>query len=74
MMPKPGMYRHFKGGLYLVLGYGTHSETLKPMVIYKHVGEERLWVRPLHEWNKPAFYKGQKVKRFRRESDRNYYI
>lgn len=32
----PGLYRHFKGGLYRVLGIAKHSETLEEFVVYKH--------------------------------------
>jgi hypothetical protein len=31
----PGLYRHFKGGLYLVLGTVLHHHTGDEMVIYK---------------------------------------
>lgn len=44
---KPGLYRHFKGNLYTVLGLTTHSETGEPMVVYRaEYGERGLWVRP----------------------------
>lgn len=33
---QPGRYRHFKGREYEVLCIATHSETLEPMVVYKH--------------------------------------
>ena len=32
---KIGLYRHFKGNLYEVLGTATHSETREPMVVYR---------------------------------------
>ena len=44
---KTGLYRHFKGGRYVVLGTATHSETEEEMVLYHPEHEpERLWVRP----------------------------
>lgn len=44
---KLGIYEHFKGGRYEVVGFAKHSETLEKMVLYKHEGGEELWVRPL---------------------------
>jgi 8-oxo-dGTP pyrophosphatase MutT (NUDIX family) len=32
---KLGLWRHYKGGTYRVLGVVRHSETLEPMVLYK---------------------------------------
>ena len=49
---KPGKYRHYKGGLYEVLGIARHSETLEEMVVYKSLYDSpdfpagALWVRP----------------------------
>ena len=49
---KTGLYRHFKGNLYEVLGTATHSETGEPMVVYRALyGEYGLWVRPAAMWN-----------------------
>ena len=49
---KPGIYRHFKGNEYEVIGIAKHSETLEPMVVYKALyGEGEIWVRPAHMWN-----------------------
>jgi len=48
---KPGIYRHFKGNLYELIGVAKHSETLEPMVVYRALyGEGGLWVRPAHMW------------------------
>lgn len=42
-----GIYRHFKGGEYDVLGCVRHSETLEPLVLYRALyGARGLWVRP----------------------------
>ena len=44
----PGIYRHFKGNLYDVMGVARHSESLEPQVVYRALyGERGLWVRPL---------------------------
>ena len=48
---KPGIWQHFKGNRYRVLGVASHSETLEPMVVYQALyGEGGLWVRPLSMW------------------------
>ena len=42
-----GLYRHYKGGQYEVIGTARHSETLEPMTIYRALyGSRGLWVRP----------------------------
>ena len=49
---KPGIYRHFKGNLYQVLGLASPAETMEPMVVYRALyGEHGLWVRPAAMWN-----------------------
>jgi hypothetical protein len=49
---KPGIYRHFKGNLYRLIGVASHSETLEPMVVYQALyGEQGLWVRPAAMWS-----------------------
>jgi hypothetical protein len=46
-------HRHYKGGLYRVLGTATHSETREPLVVYEHLWphERGLWVRPAPMFN-----------------------
>lgn len=42
-----GLYRHYKGGQYEVIGTARHSETLEPMTVYRALyGAHGLWVRP----------------------------
>ena len=48
----PGQYRHYKGGLYEVVGTVRHSETLEPMTLYRALyGDRGLWVRPAAMFN-----------------------
>ena len=48
---RPGVYRHFKGGLYLLLGQACHSETMEKMVVYQALyGERGWWIRPADMW------------------------
>ena len=41
-----GIYKHFKGDLYIVEDIGYDCETLEKVVIYRALyGEHKLWVR-----------------------------
>ncbi len=43
-----GVYEHYKGNRYKVLGVGRHSETEEEMVIYQGLyGDGDYWIRPL---------------------------
>ena len=66
MNPIPlGVYRHYKGNEYEVVGFAKNSETLEDMVIYKALyGERGTWVRPLSMWDNPIESDGKTVKRF----------
>lgn len=42
-----GIYEHYKGKKYCVVGVAKHSETLEELVVYRQLyGEHGLWVRP----------------------------
>ena len=66
MNPVPlGIYHHYKGNHYEVIGFARHSETLEDMVIYKALyGEGGTWVRPLSMWDNLIEVDGKTVKRF----------
>ena len=65
---KLGVYRHYKGNKYEVIGVASHSETLEPMVVYRALyGEHGLWVRPASMWSEDVEVNGEKVKRFELE-------
>ena len=60
-----GLYRHFKGNLYKVIGIATHSETLEEMVVYvPQYGEGKMWVRPLDNFLSKKIVDGEEVQRF----------
>ena len=62
----PGIYRHYKGRQYEVLGLAKHSETMEDMVIYKALyGEYDIWVRPLSMWENLIEVDGKMIKRFK---------
>ncbi|UYF99298.1 MULTISPECIES: DUF1653 domain-containing protein [unclassified Halomonas] len=63
--PAPGIYRHYKGALYEVLGTAQHSETEEPLVVYRALyGEYGLWVRPLEMFIETVEVQGQQQPRF----------
>ncbi|NLL01588.1 MAG: DUF1653 domain-containing protein [Mollicutes bacterium] len=43
-----GIYRHFKGHLYIVECIATHTETLEELVIYRNLETNEIWARPSH--------------------------
>ena len=62
---KCGVYRHFKGNLYEVLGFAYHSEDMSVMVVYKALyGDMELWVRDARMWEEYVVRDGVKMKRF----------
>lgn len=68
---KPGIYQHYKGKNYQVLGVGHHSETHEPLVIYRSLyftpdfGENALWVRPYNQFIEIIEKNGKKLPRYR---------
>lgn len=63
--PKRGIYRHFKGNQYELVGIARHSETLEEMVVYRAMyGEGGLWVRPLEMWTETVERDGKTFQRF----------
>ena len=70
--PKPGVYRHYKGGEYVVLGLARNSEDPeKEFVVYRSLlrsGKFRtgtIWVRPKAMFMGSVVVDGKKVKRFK---------
>jgi hypothetical protein len=49
-MFKPGLYRHYKGGLYTALCLVTHHDSRQPMVLYTSLTYGGTNVRPLVGW------------------------
>ena len=65
-MYKPGIYEHYKGNRYELIGVANHSETLEKMVVYRALyGENELWVRPAGMWDETVISDGRSIKRFR---------
>jgi hypothetical protein len=60
VMLMTGIYKHYKGGYYQVLGIGAHSETDERLVAYvsvlpapgtPHLPGPRMRLRPVHMWD-----------------------
>ncbi|ETN93454.1 hypothetical protein U062_01343 [Gammaproteobacteria bacterium MOLA455] len=61
----PGIYKHYKGNLYEVIGVAQHSETEEMMAVYKTLyGDFSLWVRPLTMFMETLDIGGKTVARF----------
>ena len=64
----PGLYRHYKGLPYQVLGTVRHSETLEAMTLYRALyGQRGLWVRPAAMFQEDVVVGGVRQPRFRWE-------
>lgn len=67
---KPGIYKHFKGNKYKVIGIARHSETLEKLVIYQALydsekfGKNAIWARPLSLFKSTKIVDGKEVPRF----------
>ncbi len=64
-MLRPGLYQHYKGNHYEVLGVARHSETEEELVVYRALyGERGLWVRPLKMFTECVPVEGVCIRRF----------
>ncbi len=65
---KPGIYQHYKGERYRIIGVAKHSETLEDLVIYEALYDNKmskLWARPVAMFLGEVEVDGQKVPRFK---------
>lgn len=63
-----GVYRHYKGGRYLVMGVALHTEDESLMVVYTRLYRRRgpaMFVRPLPMFLGTVVVDGQEIRRFR---------
>lgn len=68
MKIKPGVYIHYKGKKYRVIGSAKHSETLEDLVVYETLYKNKLsklWVRPLKMFKEKVMVDGKAVPRFK---------
>lgn len=47
-------WQHRKGGLYEVLHHAVNEADLRPVVVYRSLKDNKIWVRPMGE-----FYDGR---------------
>ena len=67
-----GLYEHYKGNKYKVLGIAKHSETLEEMVVYQaQYGDYGIWVRPKDMFFEMVVVDGKTVPRFKNLDDSN---
>jgi hypothetical protein len=60
-----GIYRHYKGQSYRVLGTARHSETMEELVVYQALyGDFGLWVRPATMFAQTVELDGEPIPRF----------
>ncbi len=62
----PGLYQHYRGNFYQVIGLCRHSETLEELVVYQQLyGGFGVWVRPFKMFTETVEHEGQVVPRFK---------
>ena len=71
---KKGIYQHYKGEQYEVIGFAHHTETKTPMVLYKALydlpelkeiyGEHVIFTRPYELFIESVTVNGIKIPRF----------
>ncbi len=66
-IPQPypeSRWKHFKGGIYRVIGLAEHTETGECLVIYTDETSGHIWARPLRTWRETIMIGGESGIRF----------
>ena len=64
------IYKHYKGGLYRVIGIAKYSKTLEDLVIYEAIYDNpvsKLWARPVNMFTGKVVVDGKEVERFTKQ-------
>lgn len=68
---KLGIYEHYKGKKYELIGLARHSETLEELIIYKALynsedfGKDAIWARPKNMFFENVVIDGKEQPRFK---------
>lgn len=63
---KLGLYQHYKGSYYQVIGIARNEETHEPLVIYQSLyGDFALWARKKEVFESIVQIDGEEVPRFK---------
>jgi hypothetical protein len=67
----PGIYRHYKGNEYEVIGIGKHTETEEDVVVYRplYKSEIAYWIRPYEMFISDVLSGGVAYPRFSRRGE-----
>lgn len=66
-----GIYEHYSGKRYEIIGLARHSETLEELVVYRALydseqfGNHALWVRPIQMFLETVVMDEKEIPRFR---------
>jgi hypothetical protein len=62
---KLGIYQHYKGAFYQVIGLARHTETLEELVVYQNLYQPfGLCTRPKRMFLEALEYQGKNLQRF----------
>ncbi|MBS4173481.1 DUF1653 domain-containing protein [Bacillus sp. FJAT-49736] len=59
-----GVYKHFKGGEYVIFTAGMFENTMEPCIVYQSLDTGKLWIRTYEDFTGYKEINGERVKRF----------
>lgn len=57
-----GVYKHYKGGLYIIEDIASYSETGEKLMVYRSVKDGKLYARPYEMFFDEVNQNGQKLR------------
>ena len=61
---RSGIYQHYKGGLYRVIGVAEHTENKGELVVYVSLKDKKMYVRPKSMFFGKVKANGRDIPRF----------